>query len=356
MTVEIALFALLMCSLSLMLAQLTVKQKQLEHILFAVFCGSLSIVAVKQLSADTLGHYQYLLGVGTCATCNAMWLIARSMFHGEKSIKPVHIGVAAVISGLVIISQLNRFIGAETLISETTQSTIASLVSDTTQLLSSTILMLTFWEAVRKSKADYFANWQRYLFAAVFLSSVLLCSVVFNAVVPVSQSATLFPFFMVVAATQIMLATQMMLLWKRKAISAEAAPAMTHHADTVNDDQILGERIVQLMEKDKMYLQHQLKIIDIAKHLQVSEYRVSRAIRGALAIKNFNQLVNQYRIEYAKHLLASPTAEQWPIIVISMESGFASVASFNRAFKSITGDSPLAYKQSITQNTLNSAS
>jgi hypothetical protein len=100
MTLSTAYVALLSVGLGCMLVQLLVKQKRLEHLFFAIFCGSMAMVATQQLSAATLGPYQYLIGLGTCATCNAMWLISKAMFAGQDSISKNHILFALLISAL----------------------------------------------------------------------------------------------------------------------------------------------------------------------------------------------------------------------------------------------------------------
>ena len=99
------------------------------------------------------------------------------------------------------------------------------------------------------------------------------------------------------------------------------------------------------MEQEQRFLQHDLKTIAIANALQVSEYRISRAIRAMSTAANVNQFINSYRISYAKQLLTSHQSEHWTILVISMESGFASLAPFNRAFKASEGCTPNQYRQ-----------
>jgi len=68
-------------SLALLLAQVAVRHKTAVHLCFAVFCGSIAMMAAQQLSADKVGAYQYLIGLGACATCNGFWLVARAMFR-----------------------------------------------------------------------------------------------------------------------------------------------------------------------------------------------------------------------------------------------------------------------------------
>ncbi|MFT4938211.1 MAG: AraC-like DNA-binding protein, partial [Paraglaciecola sp.] len=51
------------------------------------------------------------------------------------------------------------------------------------------------------------------------------------------------------------------------------------------------------------------------------------------------------RIRHAKTLLQDPENTHWPVVVVGMESGFASVGPFTRAFKSNSGMTPNQYRQ-----------
>jgi AraC-like DNA-binding protein len=51
--------------------------------------------------------------------------------------------------------------------------------------------------------------------------------------------------------------------------------------------------------------------------------------------ENFNTFINEMRIKHARTLLKDPENAQWPILEVRLESGFASVGPFSRAFKSI---------------------
>ncbi|GGD58664.1 helix-turn-helix transcriptional regulator [Lacimicrobium alkaliphilum] len=91
-------------------------------------------------------------------------------------------------------------------------------------------------------------------------------------------------------------------------------------------------------------MQPNLKVADLARALDVSEYRISRVMKEHLQARNFNHYVNRLRIEHARHILAQPQYQHWPVLVVGMESGFASVGPFNRAFKQFTGLTPNQYR------------
>lgn len=119
---------------------------------------------------------------------------------------------------------------------------------------------------------------------------------------------------------------------------------------------LLAAKISQLIENESLFLQANLKVADVARHLDVPEYRVSRALETHISHKNFNQYINGLRIAYAKELLADTTKQDWSVLVISLESGFASVGPFSRAFKSETGITPNQFRQMHLSDALVNAS
>ena len=75
--------------------------------------------------------------------------------------------------------------------------------------------------------------------------------------------------------------------------------------------------------------------------LEIPETRLSRLINAHYK-KNFPLLLNEYRVEEACQLLRETDA---PVNVISMEVGFNSLASFNRVFKDIAGQTASSYRK-----------
>jgi AraC-like DNA-binding protein len=350
MLIDMAYLGLLLIGLTLMLAQLSLKQKRLEHIFFAIFSGSMAMVALKFLSADLVGVYKYVIGLGTCATCNAIWLTSRAMFRGQESIRPVHIGVAILIALFVMANQALQMAGELNLVAPQLHLMFDNGLGEVTQLLSSTILVLTVWEALRSAKAQAKTmRWPHYLFATAFVIGLVLCTICINVFVAPENKATVFPWFVVVSATQILIVTQIVLysqLRQRQHLKSQEDLSQTaSNEDAVEIEAHVSKGIQALMEDDKLYLQHNLKMGDLANRLGVSEYKISRAVRYQFEAPNFNHFINRYRVEHAKGLLTQNQSAHWSLLVIGLESGFSSITSFNRVFKLHVGVSPNEYRQ-----------
>ena len=110
---------------------------------------------------------------------------------------------------------------------------------------------------------------------------------------------------------------------------------------STDTDEVLIQRICNLLEQEQLYLNCELKVADIADKLGTNKRHISDCINTQKGI-TFVQLVNKYRIEYAKQLLKS--SPDIKITEVYIKSGFANETSFFRVFKALTGLTPNQYK------------
>lgn len=106
------------------------------------------------------------------------------------------------------------------------------------------------------------------------------------------------------------------------------------------DEKAVAEKIRTLMSLEKVYHEATFSRADLAREVGVSENIVSRVINQAFG-KSFPRLLNEYRVEDAKRMLQDPAI---PINVLAFEVGFNSLASFNRVFRDVTGETPSQYR------------
>jgi len=97
-----------------------------------------------------------------------------------------------------------------------------------------------------------------------------------------------------------------------------------------------------LMNSEKLYLDNDLSLPKLAKHLNSSCNETSFVI-NELYGDNFYNFINKYRIEEAKNLLLSEKYNQLNILGIAYESGFNSKTTFNTTFKKDIGYSPTEF-------------
>lgn len=124
---------------------------------------------------------------------------------------------------------------------------------------------------------------------------------------------------------------------------AAAIKAKRNSGSRSNADPALLEKIKKTMEEEKLYKKAGLTIADLAESLSIQEYRLRRIINQQLEFKNFNQFLNNYRIEDACTRLRD---KRTPISTIALDVGYASLSVFNKAFKERYGATPTEFRNS----------
>jgi AraC-like DNA-binding protein len=127
------------------------------------------------------------------------------------------------------------------------------------------------------------------------------------------------------------------LYWMRRRRAAESL--VTDSPDSTNDE--LMRRICTLMEEQKLYLNSELKLNDVADALNTNRNLISSCINSQQGC-SFSQFVNSYRVEYAKDLIRRKP--DMKISEVWMQSGFSTETSFFRTFKAVTGMTPTEWK------------
>jgi len=106
------------------------------------------------------------------------------------------------------------------------------------------------------------------------------------------------------------------------------------------EEKAIADKVRRLMELDKVYQEATFSRADLAREVGTSENTLSKVINRVFG-KSFPRLLNEFRVEDAKRLLKDPSI---PIQVLAFEVGFNSLASFNRVFREVTGDTPSHFR------------
>ncbi|WP_420573181.1 helix-turn-helix domain-containing protein [Kordia sp.] len=108
----------------------------------------------------------------------------------------------------------------------------------------------------------------------------------------------------------------------------------------------MKDKLVSLMEADKLYLDNSLTLDVLSEHLNLSRHHTSQLINEHFEV-NFFEFVNNYRIDEAIKLLQDKKS-RLNINQIIYATGFNNRTSFYNAFKKKTGISPKSYRNKIT--------
>jgi AraC-like DNA-binding protein len=98
-------------------------------------------------------------------------------------------------------------------------------------------------------------------------------------------------------------------------------------------------KILKLMQDEKLYLQPELNLSDIANRLKTNISVLSGVVNNAFG-KNFNDFVNEYRVKEFQERIQLPENKNITLLGIAFDCGFNSKATFNRSFKKFTGKAP----------------
>lgn len=97
--------------------------------------------------------------------------------------------------------------------------------------------------------------------------------------------------------------------------------------------------LLRYMEEEQPYLSPDLSLRSLAERIEIHPNQLSWLLNDKLG-KNFNQFVNQYRVEHFKELATDESNSHISLIGLAYESGFNSKTVFNTYFKKEVGMTP----------------
>jgi AraC-like DNA-binding protein len=130
--------------------------------------------------------------------------------------------------------------------------------------------------------------------------------------------------------------------WRRPQSTSEVSLSEDWASADLEVDAALMQRINDVMEREKSYLDSNLKLSDVAASLGTNRNTISNCINSQLGC-SFSQFVNNYRIKHAQTLMH--IRPDMKISEVWSSSGFTTESSFFRTFKAVTGMTPSEWKQ-----------
>jgi AraC-like DNA-binding protein len=115
----------------------------------------------------------------------------------------------------------------------------------------------------------------------------------------------------------------------------------------VIEDSELRKKLEILIQEKKVYRKEGLTIRELAEMLNEQEYKLRRLINGELGFRNFNDFLNNYRVNDACEILNDPTQNRKTILEIAYSLGYQSIGPFNKAFKELKETTPTAYRKTL---------
>ena len=131
--------------------------------------------------------------------------------------------------------------------------------------------------------------------------------------------------------------------------SAASAPAVARSPEPVEPDAVeasLVARLTHLVEVERVHLDPGMTLELFVGRMGASERTVRHLINHRLGYDHFRTFLNVQRVEEARRRLRDPARDGEKMIAVAADSGFASLASFNRVFRDIERCTPGEYRRS----------
>ncbi len=107
------------------------------------------------------------------------------------------------------------------------------------------------------------------------------------------------------------------------------------------------EKLIQIMEKDKPYLNGDLSIHDLSTLTGIPRHHITQVLNEKYG-RNFFTFINEYRVKEVISRFSDPVNNNFTILAIAIDSGFNSKTTFNSIFKLQTGMTPSEYREKVT--------
>lgn len=121
---------------------------------------------------------------------------------------------------------------------------------------------------------------------------------------------------------------------------------LEEYKESITADNLYFQKLELFCKEQHIYTDSTLKREKVAEKLGISAGYVSLIV-NTITEDNFANYINQYRVEAVKEMISNSDYENYNLLAMGLESGFTSKATFYKAFKKHTGQTPNEYKNTI---------
>ena len=110
------------------------------------------------------------------------------------------------------------------------------------------------------------------------------------------------------------------------------------------DTELLRNTLLTIMQEEMLFVNVDLSLRSLAERIGLSSNQLSWLLNESIG-KNFNNFVNQYRVEAFKTMVKDPKKSHITIEGLAFDCGFKSKTVFNTYFKKATGITPSEFRK-----------
>ena len=316
------------------------KNRTILLFLVLMLCGCGYLLTPLFGPLDKLSFIWWLNSIAQNALPGVFWLVSLNVFADRHELKPWHYFIAsmtlviptlAIILQLIFSFQLSHY------------PAFFGLVTYGALALELALISHALVEAIRHSDADLVQE-RRYIrvsvigIVAIYIVIVIVIEQLFNW-----QWLWLDTVKYALLCLMLLVINFMLFALKEGTLfdqSKHKTTPVTHKSKPSAE----LKRILDSMQKDKLYKEDGMTISTLSRHLGIHEYKLRHLINGELNYRNFNDFLNFYRIQEVAEKLAQNDEQKLPVLTLALDSGFRSLSSFNKAFKNKHGVTPTEFR------------
>ncbi|MGJ8662852.1 MAG: helix-turn-helix domain-containing protein [Marinicella sp.] len=334
--------------LSFSLVKLLNRFKQTEPLKLIWWCLALCVLSstLSRYMTNTSGFTHHLLVALGSGGCAWFWLLSRSLFRDSQALKSKAVFLVPAVIVVEAFEALMPTVGMNGTSNEFNRvfSNVASLICIAAIVYVWNETLSGFGKIRSKQERRF-----RIIFLSVFSIPVAIAVLWVMGAEPDTIAAEwnnglmTFCAFIGVAGSRLAVEYRLRSSRTKSTLAAHA----TDDLSSIEDSKLLADQVLNAINHDSLLTQANLKVADLAEHIGVQEYKVTRCITNHLQYRNFNHMMNKHRIDRAVGILTDPNNNHLKIATIAFDCGFNSLGPFNRSFKQHIGMTPRNYRQEL---------
>lgn len=211
------------------------------------------------------------------------------------------------------------------------------------EIVSIGFVLAGIYAAIKTRKADLIESRMKFRTVFVMVTAALIGITLIVESMPIAKDSV--DFLQILQRLSIIWLTGFFLISNFEIRSGFFFREIPKEKPIIAEDVQLRRKLEALIEEKTIYRKESLTIGELAELLSEQEYKVRRLINGELGFRNFNDFLNQYRVNEACDVLHDPTQSRKTILEIAYSLGYQSIGPFNKAFKELKGTTPTAYRK-----------
>lgn len=221
--------------------------------------------------------------------------------------------------------------------------TLLQITYVVSEIVSLGFVLAGLYVAVKTRKADLVESRLRFRNIFILVTAAIIGITLIVESLPIARESV--DILQVVQRTSIILLTLFFLLSNLEIKSGFFFKEVPKEKPVVIEDTQLRAKLESLIQEKKIYRKEGLTIGELAQLMNEQEYRLRRLINGELGFRNFNDFLNQYRVNEACEVLNDPAQNRKTILEIAYSLGYQSIGPFNKAFRELKEMTPTAYRK-----------